>query len=264
MAHEVKQEAFEGPLDLLLHLITRQRVDIYDVSLSEITSEYLAEVARRSHLDLEAHTGFLVVAASLLELKASRLLPSLRSDEPDGGPLEERDFLLARLVEVATFREAGTWISAALNVGEAYLPRHAGLEPHLLELAPDLLGRTTVQDVAFVAARTLSPKPPMPLDTTHVLPLRESIKDAITEVATALCRQARLSFRQLCGRHVDRAEVVVRFLALLELFKAGAVDLVQGGRFGEIQAVWTKGVRAEQVLADIEDDLASATKGGTG
>ncbi len=115
MGYEVKLEVFEGPIDLLLHLITRQRVDIYEVSISTITEEYLRAVGALDDLDLEAATGFLVVAATLLELKSARLLPARDADDEEGGLLEARDMLLARLVELATFREAGAWLAVELE-----------------------------------------------------------------------------------------------------------------------------------------------------
>src|ERR687892_741338 len=109
MPHEVKLEVFEGPIDLLLHLITRQRVDIYDVSIATITEEYVAALEQMEGIDLETATGFLVVAATLLELKSARLLPGRSADDYDGKLLEERDLLLARLIECATYRRAGQW-----------------------------------------------------------------------------------------------------------------------------------------------------------
>src|SRR5687767_14461181 len=110
MTYEVKLEVFEGPLDLLLHLITKQRVDIYEVSISTITDEYLRVLKGMGDFDLETATGFLIVAATLLELKSARLLPSVRWSEEDEKLLEERDLLLARLVECATYRDAGAWL----------------------------------------------------------------------------------------------------------------------------------------------------------
>lgn len=261
MSYEVRQEAFEGPLDLLLHLITKQRVDIYDVSLAEITQEYLEEVFRRQDLDLEAATGFLVVAATLLELKSARLLPSGATEEEDGQLLEDRDMLLARLVECATFREAGAWMAVAMDRGESYLPRTIGLDPPFTHLVPDLLARTTVRDLAVAAARTLAPHPPGPFDTSHVLPLRGSIKEAIVDLARALSSTRTLSFRKLCDRCGGRADVVVRFLALLELFKAGAVDLNQGVRFGDIEALWTGEVQADEVLVGLDEELVGPRGG---
>ena len=124
MTHEVRLEVFEGPIDLLLHLITRQRVDIYEVSIAEITDEYLKALGAMEGLDLEAATGFLVVAATLLELKSIRLLPAPdRDNDGDLALLEERDLLLARLVECATFREAGAWLFAGLQRGTNFHAR---------------------------------------------------------------------------------------------------------------------------------------------
>src|SRR5687767_12878133 len=128
MTYEVRLDVFEGPLDLLLHLITRQRVDIYDVSLATITEEYLAAMDAMGDLDLETATGFLVVAATLLELKSARLLPRSGDDEAASKLLEERDLLLARLVECATFRDAGGWIATSLSAGAAFHGREVSLE----------------------------------------------------------------------------------------------------------------------------------------
>ena len=253
MAYEVKLEVFEGPLDLLLHLITRQRVDIYDVSLSTITEEYLAAMGSMGELDLETATGFLVVAATLLELKSARLLPRSGDDEAATKLLEERDLLLARLVECATFRDAGAWIAAALREGDAFHGRSTTLEERFVDLAPDLLARVQISHLAAAAAAVFAPKPVIVLDTSHVSPIKASVKDAISELAATLERGATLSFEELCGFQTERIEVVVRFLALLELFKAGAIDLAQATRFGDITASWTGEVQVEEVMAEAEE-----------
>src|SRR5918996_1064690 len=138
MPYEVKLDVFEGPIDLLLHLITKQRVDIYDVSLATMTDEYIQAIAARD-LDLESATGFLVVAATLLELKSGRLLPRTGIEDADGTLLEERDLLLSRLVETSTYRAAGQWLWQGLEAGAAFHGRTAGLEPRFQGLAPDLL-----------------------------------------------------------------------------------------------------------------------------
>ncbi|MDQ4142971.1 MAG: segregation/condensation protein A [Actinomycetota bacterium] len=253
MTHEVKLgEVFEGPIDLLLHLVTRQRVDIYDISLSTITDEYLRAVGELAEVDLEAATGFLVVAATLLELKSARLLPGPDPSENDG-LLEERDALLARLVECSTFREAGSWITTMLEEGEAWHPRTAGLEPEFVALAPDLLARLSLQDVARAAVRALHKPPPPQLDTSHVAPIRATVAEAIVDLAERLRFGEVRSFRDLCAHVQDRIEVVVRFLGLLELFKAGAIDLAQATRWGDISVEWTGEVDASDVLADVED-----------
>ena len=253
MTHEVKlDDVFEGPIDLLLHLVTRQRVDIYEVSLAAITDEYVKAVNQMGELDLEAATGFLVVAATLLELKSARLLPGPDLSENEG-LLEERDALLGRLVECSTFREAGRWITTALEEGAAWHPRTAGLEPQFVALAPDLLARLTLHDVARAAARALHKPPPPQLDTSHVAPIRASVSDAILDLASRLQLGEPKSFRDLCAHVDERIEVVVRFLGLLELFKAGAIDLGQAGRWGDITVAWTGEVDAGTVLAEAEE-----------
>lgn len=253
MAHQVKLDVFEGPIDLLLHLITRQRVDIYDVCIATITEEYLAAIERRQTLDLESATGFLVVAASLVELKSMRLLPDRHAGDPDECLLEARDMLLARLVECSTFRDAGMWLQGQLDAGDAWQPRAAGLEPHFLGLIPDLLARTTVEDLAAAAAGVLAPRPEKVLDVSHVAPIRASVKDAIPEVAGRLQVEGWASFADLCDLGATRIDVIVRFLALLELFKAGAIELSQAGRFGDITARWTGAVPVDEVVAEAEE-----------
>lgn len=260
MVHEVKTDVFEGPIDLLLQLITRQRVDIYEVSLSAITEEYVSVLDALEDLDLEAATGFLVVAATLLELKSARLLPSAADEEADPRLLEERDLLLAKLVELSTFREAGAWLSSELAAGEGFIGRIVDLEPHLMQLVPDPLAGLTTAHIARAAARALAPRPALELDTSHVTPVTESVRDAIQELGRSLQRRTRASFRDLCGPGRTRIQVVVRFLALLELFKAGAVDLSQGDRFGEIEASWTGEVDTHLVVEDVDE--YSAESGG--
>lgn len=264
MAYEVKLEVFEGPIDLLLHLITRQRVDIYDVSLAQITEEYLAAIAGLDGTDLETATGFLVVAATLLELKSARLLPGRSADEEDGHLLEERDLLLARLVECSTFREAGAWLARGLEAGAAAHGRAAGLEEPFVDLAPKVVLKTTPERLGALAAAALAPRPEPEVDVSHVSPIRVTVRDAILEVAAFLRgREAPAGFRELCSDASERIDVVVRFLALLELFKAGAVDLVQLDRFGDIRATWTGETEADEVLADADEyviDLREADR----
>ena len=252
MSHEVSLDVFEGPIDLLLHLVTRQRVDIYEVSLAAITDEYLNAVAGLDELDLEAATGFLVVAATLLELKSARLLPGPDPGEHDG-LLEERDALLARLVECSTFREAGSWIVTRLEEGAAFHPRTAGLEPRFVEVAPDLLARLSLEDVARAAGRALDKPPPLVLDTSHVAPIRATVADAIVDLARKLEAGGTWSFQDLCAHVGERIDVVVRFLGLLELFKAGAVELDQLQRWGDIEVQWTGEIDAAAVVAEAED-----------
>lgn len=253
MPHEVKLEVFQGPIDLLLNLISRQRVDIYEVSLATITEEYLGAVSGLGEIDLEKATGFLVVAATLLELKSSRLLPGRSLEDLDPDLLEERDLLLAKLVETATLKEAGGWIWAALEEGAGYHPRTAGPEPEQLAVAPDPLKGLKLEHLARAAVRALDKPPPPVLDTSHVAPIRASVADAIVELSERLSGEGGATFETLCAGLGERIDVVVRFLALLELFKAGAVDMGQADRFGSIQVVWTGETAVTTVLEEAEE-----------
>ncbi len=263
MTYEVRTDVFEGPIDLLLHLITRQRVDIYDISIATITEEYIAALEQIEKLDLEVTTGFLVIAATLLELKSARLLPGRSLEDVDAQLLEERDLLLARLVECSTFRNAGEAIAVGLAAGAGFYPRAVSLEPRYAEVAPDLLARVRTADVGRAAARALVPRPEVVLDTSHVAPIRVSVRDAIHELTAALRDGRPKTFAELCPPGpVDRIEVVVRFLALLEMFKAGAVEVGQADRFGDITASWTGEGEAE--LLEVVDDYSGADKGRVG
>ena len=239
MSYEVRLVVFEGPIDLLLNLITRQRVDIYEISISNITEEYIAALEQMDTLDLEVTTGFLVIAATLLELKSARLLPGRNLDDLDAQLLEERDLLLARLVECSTFRSAGEQIAVALAAGAAFYPRLVTLEERYANVVPDLLAKTSLIDIGRAAAAALAPKPEVVLDTSHVQPIRVSVRDAIHDIVGQLQGGQPMTFAELTKGQTERIEIVVRFLALLEMFKAGAVELGQGDRFGDITAAWT-------------------------
>jgi segregation and condensation protein A len=252
LSHEVKLDVFQGPIELLLHLITRRRVDIYDVSLAEITDEYLTAMAAMETTDLEAATGFLVVAATLMEMKSARLLPAYRLDAGNGRLLEERDLLLARLVECATYREAGSWFRGRLAAGELFHARSVSMEPEFVGLMPDLLSGIAPRDLGATAARMLAPRPQVELDISHLEPIRASVRAAIADIAGHLEAFSRADFSDLCTNQ-PRIEVVVRFLALLELFKAGAIDLDQDGRWGEVSVKWTGTVTVDDVVEGTEE-----------
>lgn len=257
--YEVKLEVYEGPLDLLLHLITRQRVDIYEVSIATITDDYLGALERMDGVDLEVATGFLVIAATLLELKSSRLLPRPHAEE--GSLLEERDLLLARLVECSTFRDAGSYLAAALARGEDLHPREVPLEPPYAALVPDPLAGVALADLARAAAVALAPTAPPSLDTSHVTPITATVRDALVAIAPHLEGGAPVGFAALT-HGCSRMEVIVRFLALLELYKAGAVDLRQEDRFGEIEATWTGAVTLGEALDGVDEYAVAAPAGG--
>jgi segregation and condensation protein A len=254
MSYQVQLDVFEGPIDLLLSLIGKRRVDIYDVPLAAITDEYLGAVAGMTTVDLETSTGFLVVAAALLELKSARLLPrDSEQDDSQASLLEQRDLLLARLLECATYRAAGGWMGAQLRRGEARHPRFAALPPDLARAVARRPLELREGDLVAVASRLLAPHPSPEIDTSYIPPTVASVRQAIAEVGTRLSTDGDATFVELCSRSLGRAHVVVRFLALLELYKAGAVDLRQAECFGDIVASWTGETDVGEVLELAEE-----------
>src|SRR6266545_1749601 len=223
MDYMVRTEVFEGPFDLLLHLIARQQVDIWQVSLSKITEEYLAEIKRMRELNLEVATEFLVVAATLLELKAARLLPS-----PDGEDDEVEALFGARFAQQA-----------------AFLPRRAGGEELLERIAPSLLTGVRPEDLARLAAAAFTPVPVPQVRTDHIAPVRLTVSEAVAELAGRLRDRGETTFEALLGRNVPPIEVVINLLALLELYKRSLIELEQTATFGAITVRWTGHAGAE-------------------
>ncbi|MGH8985822.1 MAG: segregation and condensation protein A [Acidimicrobiia bacterium] len=236
MPYEVSTGTFEGPFELLLHLILKQEVDLWDVSLSTIVDGYLEELERMETLDLEVATEFLLIAATLVELKARRLLPGLNEVELDEELLrfEERDLLLARLLECKTFKDAARALDARIRAADQSLPRTAGPEEPFRSLAPDPLEAVAPSSLLAAAMRALAPKSVPRVDTDHVAPIRASVRDAVDAVLAALPESAPTTFRQLVAAENERLEVIVRFLALLELYKQGLIELDQVATFGDL------------------------------
>jgi segregation and condensation protein A len=238
--YEVQTPVYEGPFDLLLHLILREQVDLYEVSLAAVVDAYLVEVERIQVLDLDMATEFLLIAATLVELKSRRLLPTgddLDLDE-ELALWEERDLLLARLLECKTFKDAAIALERLAAVAGRSYPRVAGLEERFLGLVPELLEGVKPHQVRAACLRALAPKPVPRVDLDHVAPIRASVRDAVEELLDELPRIGVISFRQLTNGLTERLEIIVRFLAVLELFKQGVVELGQATTFGEIQITW--------------------------
>ncbi len=232
---------FEGPFDLLLHLILNDKVDLYEVSLSSIVDAYLAEVVKMENCDLEVATEFLLIAATLIDLKVRRLLPEdidLDLDE-ELALWEERDMLLSRLLESKTFKDAARAMDRMTDSAALVRPRIAGLEEQFLRMAPDLLENSTPEDLHTAFMKAMRPKPVTSVGLHHVTEVKASVSQAIHEMLNSLPRNGRLTFRDLTD-HVsdDVMEVVVRFLAVLELFKQGVVEIDQIGRFGDLTVEW--------------------------
>lgn len=242
--YPVRTETFEGPFDLLLHLILKEEVDLYEISLSTIVDSYLAELARMDDLDLEVATEFLLTAAILVELKTRRLLPQEGSGdlEDELGLWEHRDLLLAHLVECKTFKEASKILQVLLVDAARSYPRVAGPEQHFLELTPDLLEGVSADDLRAAYHRAIRPRPSPHVSLEHVTSIRVSVSEAIEEVVDELRRSPTMTFRDLTAALVERVEIVVRFLAVLELYKQGMIGLDQLESFGDITITWQGGL----------------------
>lgn len=254
MSFAVQTPVYEGPLDLLLHLILRDQVDLYEVPLASIVDAYLAELERLDEMDLEIATEFLLIAATLVDLKARRLLPNDTGLDLDDelALWEERDLLLARLLECKTFKDAATVLAQLANEAGRSFPRTAGMEEPFLELTPDLMSGVTPQKLRAAFLKATTPKPVPKVDLYHVAPIRASVTEAMTELVDELPRAGRISFRRLTAELVDRIEIVVRFLAVLELFKQGVIELDQPTTFGDIEIQWTGGVTGEADLISVD------------
>lgn len=251
VSYEVATEVFHGPFDLLLHLILSEEVDLYDVALSDIVDAYLTELDRMERCNLEVATEFLLIAATLVELKARRLLPIDDAFDLDDelALFEERDLLLSRLVECKTFKDAAQVLRSLHTIGSRSYARRAGVEEQFLGVAPNLLEGVDGFDLRDALIRALTPRPEPMLDLFHVSSVTASVEDAVREFIDELPGAGVVSFRDMTSGLVDRLEVVVRFLAVLELFKQGLVDVTQARAFGEIELLWVGGDREDALEA---------------
>lgn len=240
MAYQVQTPVYDGPFDLLLHLILREQVDLYEVSLSAVVEAYLGELEKMEHLDLEVATEFLLIAATLVELKARRLLPGEADVDLDDelALWEERDLLLARLLECKTFKDASQVLAGLADAAARSWPRRALPEDAFVELTPDVMAGVTPDGLRAAFLRATAPRPTPRIDLDHVAPIGISVADAVAELVDELPRVGTIGFRALTASLVERIEVVVRFLAVLELCKQGLVDLEQAERFGDIRVTW--------------------------
>lgn len=233
--YHVSVSSFEGPFDLLLHLIARHKVDIYDIPLAEITDDYLAVIRELDILDLEVATEFLVVAATLIELKAARLLPGEDDPELDEIALEARDLLYARLLDYRIFKEAAAVIAERLDAHDGYVPREVPLEDRFRRCLPEVELPIDAQGLAALAARVLAERLTPTIDLSHVQPVRLTVREAAGMVMDELDRAGgRASFRELVAGCRHRIEMIIHFLALLELYKLECIDLEQTASFAEL------------------------------
>ena len=252
VAYEVRTDVFAGPFDLLLRLITEQRVDLYEVALADIVDAFVAEVEAMQRLDLEVATEFLVIASTLIELKCRRLLPGREEsgDEERLALLEERDYLLARLVECTTFSAAGAQLAAAELTASKSWPRVAGLDERFHGLQPDLLAFLGPEDLRQAALVALAPRETPHVEVDHVLVDEVTVAEVVEALSISLPGCSPTSFRALTAGASTRMEIVVHFLGLLELYKQGLVELEQASTFGELRVVWAGELTAGSETSD--------------
>jgi segregation and condensation protein A len=226
---------FRGPFHLLADLILDRQVDVCDVPVATVTAEFLSRADQAEGWSLEEATWFLAICAVLLELKVGRLFPSER--EPDEEDLlgASPDLAFARSLELSAFRRVARVIAERIEDGARFVPRQAGPAEEFAHLYPDLMEKVTPEALAEAAAALLrSPT----VDLTHVAPIRASVTDALESVRRSLRRRPETRFRELVRDCRDRIQVVVRFLALLELHARGQVALSQAETFGDIEVRW--------------------------
>ena len=256
--YHVAVGSFEGPFDLLLHLIARHKVDIYEISLAQITDDYLAVLRAMDAIDLDVATEFLVVAATLIELKAARLLPNEDDPEIEDLALEARDLLYARLLDYRMFKEAGGYLGSRLEVLSGYVPRNVVLEERYTGLVPRTQLGVTADRLALVAANALAAKPEPVVDLSHVQPVRMTVRDAAGMVVSELQRAGgEATFEELTAGCRHRVEVIVHFLALLELYKLDMIELDQTANFSTLRVVAnTDQAWAMSAFAEMEEYVA--------
>ena len=247
---------FEGPFDLLLQLIGKHKLDVTEIALSKVTDEFIAHLrALGDELDLDQASEFLVIASTLLDLKAARLLPSADvDDEEDLELLEARDLLFARLLQYKAYKQAAAFLRLREAEAARRFPRTAGLEPRFAELVPEVLLDLTPDRFAALAARVLTPKAPEMVSVSHLHAPAVSVAEQLLVVRDHLVRSGTSSFRALTADCGTTNEVVARFLALLELYRQQRVVFEQLTPLGELHVRWTGAAPADdEPVADVDD-----------
>jgi segregation and condensation protein A len=254
---------FDGPFDLLLQLISRHKMDITEVALGAVTDEFISYIKQLENADegwdLDKTTEFLVVAATLLDLKAAKLLPSGEiDDEADLALLEARDLLFARLLQYRAFKEISAIFAERIDREEKSFARLVALEPHFAQLLPEVLIGVGVQRFAAIANRVLTPKTTPAFSIDHLHQPLVSVAEQASKVVEHLRRAGRATFRALIADADSTLVVVARFLSLLELYREGVVRFEQMVSLGELQITWI-GTASGEVRVSDEFDLPVQT-----
>jgi segregation and condensation protein A len=255
---KVVLDNFEGPFDLLLQLISKHKLDVTEVALSKVTDEFMTYIhAMGPDWDLDQTTEFLVVAATLLDLKAARLLPAAEiEDEADLALLEARDLLFARLLQYRAYKEIAAIFAGRLVDEARRHPRTVGLEPHHAELLPDVVISIGPEGFAKLAVKAMRPKPKPQVYVEHIHAPLVSVREQAEVVVARLRERGEVTFQELARDAPDTLTVVARFLALLELYRERAVSLEQDEALGELIVRWSGEEGARPVVTDEFDQEA--------
>jgi len=241
---EVHLDNFEGPFDLLLGLIAKHKLDITEIALASVTDEFIAHIRRAQAADTDWDLGqaseFLLVAATLLDIKAARLLPqSSATDDEDFALIEARDLLFARLLQYRAFKDIARAFADRMATAAKMTARQAGLEPQFASLLPELVMGITPEQLAMVAARALTPKAPPTVGLEHLHVPQVSVREQAALLVDRLRRDRMSTFSDLVADADETIVIVARFLALLELFKEGAIAFDQPEALGALTVRWT-------------------------
>lgn len=257
---QVYLDNFEGPFDLLLGLISKHKLDITEVALSKVTDEFISYIdAHGAQWDLEQASHFLVVAATLLDLKAARLLPrGEMDDEADLALLEARDLLFARLLQYRAYKEIAALLSERMGSQGRRFPRAVTLEPRFAEARPDVFIKLGPQEFAALAARTLTPKEPPSVPVSHIHQPRTSVREEAATVVRWLREHQTLTFAELTADCTGTFEVVARFLALLELHRFASVEFEQPEPLGRLVVTWVGDAEGEIAVGQEYDRAENA------
>ena len=262
MSYKVHIDSFEGPFDLLLHLVSRQKVDIGAISITQIADQYLAEVARMDSLDLDVASDFLLVASTLLEIKAESLLPRERDAATDEleelAPSEARDILVERLLSYKQHKNAAAALHARFVSEGRMHPRPFGPDACFLNLMPDYLKDVTLDGLALLAARALARRDVFLLESEHIAAKPIPVEVHVRAIHQRIRNKKRLRFSELADARTPLPVVVVTFLAILELYKRAMVKVEQKAAFGDIDIRYIEGsgelsFEGEDALTSVED-----------
>ncbi|MBS6401755.1 MAG: segregation/condensation protein A [Atopobiaceae bacterium] len=273
MSYKVRTQAFSGPFDLLLQLVTRQKVTIGSISIAEVANQYLEEVERMRDLDLDVASDFVLVASTLLDIKAASLVPAEPArraaaddaddeddDLADMDPEEAREVLIARLIAYKQFRGAAAALAARSEAEARMHPRTVGADPEFLGLMPDYLEGISLRSLAVICADIDSKRETFLLESEHIAPKRLPVALTIASVDRLVRSRRHVTFTELVGEDSTPEVVVANFLAILELFKRGLVRVSQSEIFGEIDVDHIEGTEAYKIDATALADLDEATR----